>query len=178
MRKTTYKKGFTLIELMTSVTIFAIIMTISLGSILGIFDANRKTRSMKTVMNNLNLSIETMSKEMRYGKNYHCGSGNLTTPQNCAGGDTLMSFLSSEGNQITYSFSSSAITKQVDNNQAVPITAPEVVIDSLTFYTFGASVSDTLQPKVIIRIKGHAGTGKSRSDFTLETMASQRMIDI
>ena len=96
------KKGFTLIEIMTSVSVFAIIMVISMGAILGIFEANRKSRTLKAIMNNLNLAVESMSKEMRFGTNYHCGeSGSLTVPQNCPGGDTLVSFLSSEGRQIT-----------------------------------------------------------------------------
>jgi len=68
-------KGFTLIELMVSVSVFIIIMTISMGAILGVFDSNRKSRALRTVMNNLNLSMESMSKEMRYGSSYHCGSG-------------------------------------------------------------------------------------------------------
>ena len=172
------KSGFTLIELMTAVSIFAIIMTISMGSILGIFDANRKSRSIKTVMNNLNLAIESMSKEMRYGKNYHCGSGTVTTPQNCASGDTLMSFFSSEDEQITYRLTGTALEKQVDNGSFISVTAPEVVIDSLSFYTLGAGLVDTLQPKVIIKVKGHAGGTKGRSDFTLETLVSQRALDI
>jgi prepilin-type N-terminal cleavage/methylation domain-containing protein len=171
-------KGFTLIEVMTAVSIFAIVMTISLGSIVGIFDANRKTRTLKAIMGNLNLAIESMSKEMRYGQNYHCGSGTITTPQNCAGGGTLISFLSSEGSQITYTLSGTTIEKEVDGGGFIPITAPEVIIDSLTFYTLGAGTGNTLQPKTTIRIKGHAGSDKSRSDFILQTLVSQRLPDL
>src|SRR3989338_687085 len=98
------KKGFTLIELMTALSIFIIVMTISMGSIIGIFDANRKSRSLKTVLNNLNLAVESMSREMRFGKNYHCGSGTVTDPQDCPAGDTLISFLSSNNIQTTYRF--------------------------------------------------------------------------
>ena len=172
------KKGFTLIELMTSVTIFSVVMFISLTSILGVFDANRKTKSMKAVMNNLNLAIESMSKEMRYGENYHCGStGVITEPQNCAGGDTSMSFISSDDTQITYALSNSAIEKKVDGSDPYPITAPEAIIDTLTFYTLGAGTGDTLQPKVLMMIKGHAGTEGTASNFILETLVSQRPID-
>ena len=172
------KKGFTLIELMVAVSIFIIIMTISMGSIIGIFNVNRKSRTLKTVLNNLNLTTESMSKEMRFGKNYHCGSGDVTTPQNCPSGDTLMSFLSNDGAQITYRSRDNGIEKRVGNGSYIPITAPEIIIDDLTFYTLGAGTSDTLQPKVIMIIKSHAGTGKSRSDFTLQTLVSQRVLDI
>lgn len=172
------KRGFTLVELVTALGLFIAIMTISLGSILGIFAANSKSRSLKTVMGNLNLTVETMSKEMRYGKKYHCGAGTLTTPQDCANGDTLVSFLSTEGEQITYRFINNTIEKKVESGEYVGISAPEAVIDSAQFYVFGATVGDTFQPKMIVKIQGHVDSGKSRSDFTLQTMVSQRSIDI
>ena len=170
-------RGFTLIELMTAISIFIIIMTVAMGSILNIFDINRKARSLKTVINNLNSAVDSMSREMRFGRIYHCGSGSVEVPQNCPSGDTSMSFLSSNGEQITYRFNNNVIEKQVDNGGYVAVTAQEITIDSMVFYTLGAGTGDTLQPKVIIQMKSHAGTGKSRSDFTLETLVSQRVLD-
>jgi prepilin-type N-terminal cleavage/methylation domain-containing protein len=170
-------KGFTLIELMTAVSIFTIIMFISLGSITGVFDANRKSRSLKAVMNNLNLAMEVMSKEMRFGSNYHCGEGVMYEPANCPSGGTIMSFLSSEGEQITYRLAGTTLEKQVDGGDFVAVTAPELTLDSLTFYTLGAGTDNTIQPKVIIKAQGHAGNEKGRSDFTLQTLVSQRMVD-
>ncbi len=172
------KKGFTLIELMTALSIFIVVMTISMGSIVGVFDANRKSRSLKTVLNNLNLAVESMSKEMRFGKNYHCGPGTITVPQNCPSGDTLMSFLSSDSIQITYRLTGTTIEKQVGSAGYIAVTAPEIIIDNLTFHTLGAGTSNSLQPKVIIMIRSHAGAGKGRSDFTLQTLVSQRSLDI
>ena len=179
------KKGFTLIELMVAVALFIVIMTISMGSILGVFDANRKSRALKTVLNNLNLATESMAKEMRFGRNYHCGEqGQDEDPRNCAnGGDDYMSFLSSDGVQITYQLDTvnDAIEKQVGSGESIPITAPEIEIDSLTFFTIGAGNSGgnaVLQPKVIIIIRGHAGAGDSESEFTLQTLVSQRTLDI
>ncbi|MDO8424020.1 MAG: type II secretion system protein [bacterium] len=172
------RRGFTLIELMTAVSIFLLIMTVSMGSIVGVFDASRRSRSLKTVMSNLNMAIESMGKEMRYGRNYHCGQGNIASPRNCPSGDTLMSFLSSEDLQITYRLNDTAIEKKVGDEVYVAVTAPEIIIDELTFYTLGAGTDNTLQPKVLIIIKSHAGSGKSRTDFTLETLVSQRALDI
>lgn len=174
----TTNKGFTLIELIVAMALFIVVMTISMSSIIGVFDANRKSRSLKTVLNNLNLAVESLSKEMRFGRNYHCAAttspGTLTTPQDCAGGSTLMSFLSNDGVQITYRWNGPTIEKQVASGGYIAVTAPEIIIDDLDFYTRGAGTLDTLQPKVVIKIKSHAGTGKSRTDFTLQTLVSQR----
>ena len=178
MRNKKLQKGFTLIELMTSLSLFIIIMTVSLGSILGVFDANRKSRSIKTVMNNLNVALESMSKEMRYGRNYHCGPGNPATAQNCSEGQPNISFLSSNNEIISYRVNGTAIEKSVAGGNYYAITAPEVVIDSLTFYTTGAGTGDGRQPKTIFVLKGHAGNAKGRSDFSLQTLVSQRALDI
>lgn len=173
------KKGFTLIELLTAVSIFSVVMVISMGSILGIFDANRKSRALKIVMGNLNLAVESMSKEMRFGQNYHCGGGDLALPANCPSGGDILSFLDSTGTRITYRLENSVVTKEVGGSgQGIAITAPEVIVDSLTFYTLGAGTGDTLQPKVLMKIKVHAGSNKGRTNLTLQTLVSQRLPDI
>ncbi len=89
-----------------------------------------------------------------------------------------MSFLSSDEVQVTYRLSNQAIEKQVGNGSYIAVTAPEIIVDDLTFYTLGAGTTNTLQPKVIIKIKSHSGTGENRSDFTLQTLVSQRTLDI
>ncbi len=171
-------RGFTLVELLTAVSIFAVVMTISMGSILSIIDANRKSRNLKSVMTNLNLAIESMSKEMRFGTNYHCGStGSLSQPYNCPSADYSMSFTASDGALITYRFNNHALEKNTASQGFIPVTAPEVVIDNMIFYTLGAGTDNTLQPKVMTMIKAHAGSGRGRSDFILETMVSQRALD-
>lgn len=174
-------RGFTLIEIMTAVSVFAVVMVISMGAILGVFDANRKSDSLKTVMDNLNFAVDSMSREMRFGKNYHCGTGTLTTPQNCSSGGTLVSFLSSDGQQIAYRLNGTQIEKSVDGGSTyIAVTAPEINIESLSFYVLGASPApaNTLQPRVLIKIKGSAGSkAKTKSDFSLQTLVSQRLQD-
>jgi prepilin-type N-terminal cleavage/methylation domain-containing protein len=176
------KQGFTLIEMMVSVSIFLVIMTVSMGALLGVYAANNKFEALKTVMDNLNLSVESMSREMRFGKNYHCGiSGTLTVAQNCPSGDTAVSFLDEDGiTQIVYKLNGTEIDKSTDGGITyVPVTAPEITITSLAFYVLGATPGDTLQPKVLIKISGYSGTTPaSESTFTLQTLVSQRALDI
>ncbi len=177
-RRNRKEKGFTLIELMTALSLFAVLVTVNLGSILGVFEANRKSRALRAVMTDLNQAVETMSREMRYGTNYHCGSGSVTTPQNCASGGTLVSFLSSDNLQITYRQNGATFQKQIGTSgDWLPVIPPEVVIDNLTFYVTGAGAADGLQPKALITFKGHAGSGKGLSYFGLETLVSQRALD-
>jgi len=183
MRK---NKGFTLIEIMTALSIFIIVMTVSMGSIIGIFDTNRKSRSLKVVMGNLNIAIETMSREIRFGRNYHCelsatANPPFTSARNCPEGGELVSFLSNDGEQIVYHLNNNAIEASRDGGSTYDkITAPEVVIDKLTFYVLGAGMAplNTLQPRIYMNIGGEAGTtDKEKSAFSLQTMISQRYLD-
>jgi type II secretory pathway pseudopilin PulG len=182
------EKGFTIIELLTSVSIFIVIMTISMGAILSVFNANRKAEALKTVMDNLNFSVETMSREIRFGTKYHCemlGStgGSFTSPQNCvtSPGGQLISFLASDGvSQITYRLNGTSIEKSINGGGYIAVTAPEITIQSLSFYVTGTNPApgDTIQPKVLIKIRGSAGTkAASYTDFTLQTLVSQRLLD-
>jgi prepilin-type N-terminal cleavage/methylation domain-containing protein len=179
MKRKNDQRGFTLVELMTSLSIFALVVTVSLGAILGVFAANRKSRALKTVVSNLNLAVEDMSKEMRYGRNYHCGSGTVTLPQDCPGGDTSVSFLSSDNLQVSYRLNGTTFEKQLGiSGEWLPVVSADVVIDSLNFYVTGSTDADSSQPKTLVNFKGHVGSGQGRSDFALETVISQRALDV
>src|SRR3989344_3612671 len=132
MTKIKTSSGFTLIEMMTSVSIFIIVMTISMGAVLGIFNANEKVGTLKAVMDNLNFAVETMSREIRFGSRYHCGAGSVTLPANCSGGSGLrMAFLSNDETQtIVYQRgSTNNIEKSIDGGVTyTSVTAPEVQI--------------------------------------------------
>jgi prepilin-type N-terminal cleavage/methylation domain-containing protein len=181
------KKGFTLIEILVAVSVFIMIMTISMGSIIGIFDVNRKAHSLKTAMSNINLSLESMSREMRFGKNYHCCtnascSENLTTVQNCNAGSAGMSFLSSNNIQTVYRLTGGVIEKSTNGGTSyIPITSPELVIDKLNFYVLGAGglSTNTIQARTYIQVKGHVGDiTNGGTNFSLQTLVSQRSLDL
>ena len=180
-----FNKGFTLIEIMVSISVFAIVMTISSGSIYSVFDANRKSQSLRGVMDNLNLSLEAMTRTIRFGSRYHCditqGTG-LDTVRDCAGGASSIVILDSNGAQVVYRLDGGRIARSINGGSDQYITGTDVTIDNLTYYVLGStpysSGSNIIQPKVIVSITGHAGVkSTSRSDFKLQTMVSQRLFD-
>jgi prepilin-type N-terminal cleavage/methylation domain-containing protein len=184
-----HKRGFTLVEMLVSIFIFSIVMTIATGAMFSIVTANKTSQSLKSVMDNLNSALENMTRNMRYGSDYHCGtSGRISDPQSCAQGDIFFSFESKDGDptkdndQVIYEYDATSASLircfGYDNTTCARVTAPEVHIDSLKFYVTGASTgSDGLQPLVLITIKGYAGLGSNKSEFSIETMASQRNRD-
>jgi len=181
------KRAFTLIEVMVSVSIFTVVMLIATGAVFSIVEANKKTHSLKSVMTNLNFALESMARDMRVGFSYRCdGVGDCIS-----GGSTLIykanrdvdgdgSYNSGDANdQIEYNLSGGRLMKRVYSNgsSAVPITAEEIHILDMKFYLVGSAAADGKQPKVLITIKGYAGSDQTRSDFNIQTTVSQRSID-
>ena len=62
--------GFTLVELMVAVAIFTIVATTAGSALMGIISANKKARSIQSAMNDVNLALESVSKDMRMGTDY------------------------------------------------------------------------------------------------------------
>lgn len=177
-------KGFTLVELMASVSVFAIVMVISMGSIITIFDANKKTQTLRVVMDNLNFSIESMTRTIRFGTRYHCDvtQGITSEPRDCIAGASSIMVLDSGGRSVSYRLTSNRITRSINGSPEYYITSSDVNITNLTFRVIGSTSystgSDTFQPQVIITISGFSGTKPtSRSSFTLQTTVSQRQFD-
>ncbi len=184
------KKGFTLIEIMVSISVFSIIMLISSGSIFSVFDANRKSQTLRSVMDNLNLSLESMTRTIRFGSRYHCDitqGGGLNTTRDCAAGANSIAVLDSSGAQVVYQLCTSGantgrIARSADCNVGPFITGTDVTINSLSFFVLGSdtysATTNLIQPKVVISITGRAGVKtSSRTDFRLQTLVSQRVFD-
>lgn len=182
---TNIQQGFTLIELMVAVGLFMTIITVGLGSVLSVIDAGQRAESLKSVMTNLNYAVEEMTREIKFGSEYYCGINNATTwtPQNCTGGgnppQSAITFVSSDGTDTTYRLNGTQIQKTTDyGNTYIGLTAPEIIIQDLRFYVFGALNSDTSQPRVFMIVRGYAGkkpTNQSR--FIIQTSISQRVLD-
>jgi prepilin-type N-terminal cleavage/methylation domain-containing protein len=176
------QKGFTLVELMVSMALFVTVVTISLGSVLGIFNANSKSQSIASVMNNLNYSLDNMTRNIRFSNAYHCGStGTLTTPQNCTdnvNGDTSFA-VSSSTDLVVYNYDGSTITRSVNGGAPISVIGSEVIIDRARFFVFNTATADNQQPYILMVLRGHAGTKLSnQSYFDIQTVISERQLDI
>ncbi|MFO0718473.1 MAG: type II secretion system protein [Candidatus Paceibacterota bacterium] len=89
MIKRNKKNGFLLIEMLVAVSIFTIVMLISITAVLSILDVNKKNQSMKSVINNLNLVINGMAKNMTVSKGYFCGIADSLYPNGNNPGDYI-----------------------------------------------------------------------------------------
>lgn len=160
-------KGFTLIEIMVASSIFIIVMVIAVGAIFSLVNANRKSQALASVVSNLNISLESMVRDIRTGSNY------VVNP-------TSISFTNQNGDSTTYNLTGTppnrALHKRVIGSTPLngDITAPEVNISSLSFTSIGIG-NDNIQPRVQMQIKGTAGVGNYASPFTIQTLITQRL---
>jgi len=184
--KFSIQKGFTLIEMLVSVAIFTFVMLIATSAIFTIVAANKKAESLRSVMDNLNFALESMTRNIRTGSAYSCLSGGPTGGVgigNCTNGESGFEFTSNQSNnaEIQYYLPSSGqnsgqIMEVQGIGSAVPITASEIKISSLEFYLVGSG-KDGLQPRVLMTVIGAAGVGSTQTQFKIQTTLSQRQID-
>jgi prepilin-type N-terminal cleavage/methylation domain-containing protein len=187
------ERGFTLIEMIVAVGLFAVVMVICVSTLFALVNANRKAQALQSVMNNLDISLDGMARSIREGSIYHCGGSSpqpYESRQDCLSGDNIFVFLpyghdsSDPTHWWAYKFDN--VNHQVvkSENGATgtyfPITAPEVTIDDMKFYVVGTTRDDTTQPKVVIVVKGTAAASnaKTRSSFHIQAAATQRLIDL
>lgn len=180
--------------MMVAVALFSIVMLVTTGSLLALVDANRKAQALHSVMENLNVAVDGMERALRMGSTYHCGSsGSISVPLDCAAsGGTSIVFEpyggnhASAGDQREYWFALDAqgVGRLYESTNggvtSYPMTAKEVNLTSVKFYVSGTTVQDQIQPKVIVIIKGIAGSSKlkTQTSFTLQATASQRALDL
>lgn len=184
------ERGFTLVEMIVAVGLFTVVMLISLAALLSLVDANRKARSIESVMNNLNIALDGMVRNMRMGSAYHCGTTNITSPLDCASTPgTSVAFLKFGGtagdtdDYLIYTYNSetkSLERKEGANATPFAVTAPEIEIDEMNFYVVGTTPGDSNQPKIVIVMKGTVGAERvrTRTTFSIQATAVQRVLDI
>lgn len=194
-------RGFTLVEMIVSIALFAVVMVVAVGALLSLTAANKKAQALQSVMNNLNVSLDSMVRNIRMGKKYHCGSGTWTgsAGDNCSSSGNEITFTCNPDNATcarsggtwAYGFNvpdqtcpANTLCRSTAGGAAgswTAITAPEVIIEDVRFYVVGAQPgnADQTQPKVVIVVKGQVGSAaKEQSTFHIQATAVQREIDL
>src|SRR3989344_516090 len=196
-------RGFTLIQMIVSIALFSVVMMVALRAPPSLTGANKKAQALQSVMNNLNISVDSMVRNMRMGRDYECvGTGVVSTGANtadCLSGKSEVRFACNQdtpscvqtSGRWGYRFGAGggcpagALCKSTDPTASTPwarITAPEVTVQDVTFYVVGTTPgepgNDMVQPKVIMVIRGEAGTGKAKTTFHIQATAVQRELDL
>lgn len=184
------ERGFSLVEMIVAVGLFAVVMLVSTSTLLSLVGANRKSHALQSVMSNLNIALEGMVRSIRMGSTYHCGGAPYSSAQDCAEGTTF-AFESFSGDTWIYWFSEDENgigriykSETGDLSEGHAVTAPSVSIEKLEFYVVGTASGEedpaNIQPKVVIVVKGVARADEARtsSTFAIQATAVQRILDL
>ena len=177
------QSGFTLIEMMVAISLFTVVMTVALGSLLTLIDANKKAQAIQTLMTNLNYVVDDISRNARVANSYHCASptslSNLGVPLDCSAGKGLFAFKTNAGDQIVFRINNARVEKSTNGATTfIPVTAKEIEIEKLTFYVSGAPDGDNEQPMVVMLMSGVISRGtKIETNFNIQTSITQRILD-
>ena len=173
--------------MLVAIAIFSIIMVMAVGSLLSIIDANREAQAKKTVVNNLHFALENMARTIRTGFHFHCdadvgtvAAGSTLLPRDCASTPaTSVAVIAKGGELVVYRYNAAteSIERAIEGGESVPITAPEVKVKQLRFFVSGAANAG--QPRIFLVLNGVVqGRVRTPSDFTIETLVSQRVLDV
>ena len=156
-------KGFTLIEVLVAVALFVTIVTLGMGALFQAQSVNARLQANQVILDGMNLSFETMTRDIRYGTIFYCSTEVSINPstsnvrKSCpfdislftAGPGTTIVFKPVDAvdpsDRVGYYASSSKIYRWSYTNGTVeqprPVTSDEIEIDTLYFYVTGANTT-------------------------------------
>lgn len=197
-----HKKGFSLLELIVAIGVFAVVATIAVGALLGLSTAQKKAFYIQTNQDNIRFALETMARELRTGicyKQLPADNSNVCVgfapPTPCTDSQCIQ-FVNSHGDVVVYKrsinqgecginppvagLSVECIAKNVNGIGFYPVTAREVKIHQLKFTLSGqdSSGSDPVQSRVTIFMQADTpGASALNTQLEAQTTISQLQLD-
>ena len=198
------KAGFTLIELMVSLTIFSIVMLISVGTLLTLIDANAKAQALYMATTNISFALDVMTRDIRTGHYYRCenvdngnhfgqennsgnGYDNEYTKDCASGGEELVFTRDWSNVRVGYRLSEGQIEQKIGYSGSwVPLTSLSTLnVTSLEFVVQNSKAAqggnNYSQPTITISVQGEVADGiedDSVTDFDIQTQIISRRLDI
>ncbi|MDD9868224.1 MAG: prepilin-type N-terminal cleavage/methylation domain-containing protein [Candidatus Campbellbacteria bacterium] len=206
MKKLINKKeyGFTLIELIIASTLFVSVVGVALGALTLFLNANIKSQKGKDTLYTVDATLETMSRELRLGHSYRCGSNitnvveeaKKTGTSDCESGN-FISFKKqgSDDDRTVYFFHDDKLESakvkcdpegdppvekcNVNATDFKEFVGEGVTLESVRFRVTGAADTDTTQPSVDISLSGTYDAGNQEGEkISIRTSVTQRRLDI
>lgn len=157
--------GFTIVELLVALTIFAVVMSVAVGGFVRALRIQRQLAAFVAANGNVSLAIEQMSREIRTGYDF-------ASPRS----DTL-TFTNARGEIVTYAFDVDrrTLTRQVGTAAEAPIISETIRVTALSF-TVQFNQSDDRYPTrvTIALVVTPQANGLETSEARLQTTISAR----
>ena len=174
-------RGYTLIETIVAIGLFAIVMLLVTGAYLEMIAIGRQAQAVASASDNLSFALESMARSIRTGHAYKCNGVGDCFP----GAGSSFTYSDINNCTFTYRLLSNQIVEDESGGgscpslSAYPLTDPAITVLTLEFFAQGTTAGDNFQPQMTISVGGtiNSGPGKTVS-FTVETGATLRGPDI
>lgn len=166
-----YKKGFTLVEMIVAMGIISVVLLMGVGLLLTFNTIQKRTISAQNVHDNIRFAIETMSREIRTGDNF---TATCPWPNGC----TEFSFRQTFTNeQVTYKLDGGTVKVSRDGSDFLPVTDPQRSVTNLKFYTTGVGNNDQETVTIVMEVQsGSSAKPNELFDLTVQTTVAKRKL--
>jgi prepilin-type N-terminal cleavage/methylation domain-containing protein len=189
-KKSVQQHGFTLVEIMVSISIFTIIMTTGIGALVTITRSYQVSRTQAAVTNSIHFAMDSMVRDIRIGNAYYADDFSPleefpNTYNYLDGKSYVLNFMGiPERGHLRYTFDPDSVPyltryQAVDGEEKeypMLIGLETIKISKLLFRVVGSDPNDTIQPSVFVYLRGTNTV--SGAEFVLQTFVSQRSLDI
>ncbi len=196
-------KGFTLVEMLVALTLFTMVATVTVGALLVLVGGNSRAVDNQTALTALSFALDSMTREIRTGSEYYCGSmaqvtgssvtSSSTAVRNCTTAGVGLSFREA-GSSLTdgqdqgriayyYDGANRTIYRQIGDSTPESIVSRDIKITEAKFFVSGATKlttfnTDKSQASVTLQLTAQASSSDLTKTFTLQTTIVQRALDI
>lgn len=171
--------GYTLIELLVAIGVFAIVVTLMTGTFMLSLRGQKKGVTTQNVADNVRYAMEIMAKEMRMGTSFvaDTNSGSCATMCRIQFSSNMPNRNPAQRLEFYLANGKIMFDDEVGTGPAADsITSPNVTVSTLSFDVSG--VPPTSQPRITIVLEAASAenAGGVGSSITVQTTVSQRSL--
>jgi prepilin-type N-terminal cleavage/methylation domain-containing protein len=177
------QKGFTLVELIVTITVFLIIFETVIGIFIAGIRQQRISLETQSLLDQITFSLEFMSRNLRMA--------NKALDQSClfseglnyeithnGGGVKFINTMDDDNNKCQEFFLENGRLKYKKGNQnALPMTSSKLTVSSLKFNLMGQVQSDDVQPRLTFVLE-ISSKSPNIPKTKFQTTISQRKLDV
>ena len=156
MRK--QNKGFSLIEILVVISIFAVVGILSTRAVLLTMRGSKKSDSQVRVRENVNYALSIIERQIRNSESVTCPNPN----------PLILNYVSPEGTTASFSCITAGTDKYIASGSA-RLTSTDIVISTCTFSCTQSDLNNPPVIKVSIVAEDATATGVEKGSITAET---------
>lgn len=172
-----FSQGFTLIELMVSLTIFIVVVGSGLGVFLSFYRSQRQVQQLQDVLDNSRLALERMTKSIRVS----CVK-TATTSVSGMGTTSLSFYHFRRDKDLKYTLDQGKVVEiDVDSGEKYALTGEKIKVRDLRFYVQnvgeeGGEFQDQPLVTIILAVEPILENMEGET-ISLQTSVSQRCLE-